>query len=351
VTRDLSPVILDLKHPIVQAPMAGGPSTAELAAAVSGAGGLGFLAAGYKTGDALREDIAALRALTDAPFGVNLFVPREDVIDEAVLAAYVERLREFGELGEPRWDDDYWQEKVDVLAVERVPVVSFTFALPDEAALRALRDAGSELWMTVTSVEEARSAVSLGFDALVLQGVEAGGHRGSLTDSDDGEGLSALALLRLVSSEFPDLPLVAAGGIADGPAVAAVLAGGAAAAQVGTAFMLSPEAATSGAHREAIGEDARTALTRAFSGRTARGIVNRFMRDHEEAAPVAYPHVHHLTSPMRAEARKRGDRDAFNLWAGQTHRLANPEPAADIVRRLSADAREALERASRRLND
>ena len=115
--------------------------------------------------------------------------------------------------------------------------------------------------------------------------------------------------------------------------------------------MLSPEAATSGAHREAIGEDARTALTRAFSGRTARGIVNRFMRDHEEAAPVAYPHVHHLTSPMRAEARKRGDRDAFNLWAGQTHRLANPEPAADIVRRLSADAREALERASRRLND
>src|SRR5689334_6330317 len=111
--------------------MAGGPSTVELAAAVSEAGGLGFLAAGYKTGDALREDIAALRALTDAPFGVNLFVPREDVIDEAVLAAYLERLQPLGALGEPRWDDDHWQAKVEVLVEEHVPVVSFTFALPD----------------------------------------------------------------------------------------------------------------------------------------------------------------------------------------------------------------------------
>jgi nitronate monooxygenase len=330
--------------------MAGGPSTAELAAAVSGAGGLGFLAAGYKTGDALREDIHALRALTGAPFGVNVFVPRRDEVDEAALAAYVERLREFAELGDPRWDDDYWQEKVDVLVEERVPVVSFTFALPDEGALRSLREVGSELWMTVTSVAEARAAAALGFDALVLQGVEAGGHRGSFEDRDEGEGLSALALLRLVASEL-DLPLVAAGGIADGPAVAAVLAAGAAAAQVGTAFMVSPEAATNDAHREALAEDAPTGLTRAFSGRTARGIVNRFMRDHEEAAPVAYPHVHHLTSPMRAEARKRGDRDAFNLWAGQTHRLARPEPAAEIVKRLSAEAREALDRASRRLLD
>jgi nitronate monooxygenase len=328
--------------------MAGGPSTVELAAAVSGAGGLGFLAAGYKTGDALREDIRALRGLTDAPFGVNVFVPRSDPVDESALTAYAERLREFGELGEPRWDDDYWQEKVEVLVAERVPVVSFTFALPDEDSLRALREAGSELWMTVTDPAEARTAVWVGFDALVLQGVEAGGHRGSFTDSDEAEGLSVLALLRLVASET-DVPLVAAGGLADGPAVAAVLAAGAVAAQVGTAFMVSPEAATTEAHRDALGEDAPTGLTRAFSGRTARGIVNRFMRDHEEAAPVAYPHVHHMTSPMRAAARARGDRDRFNLWAGQTHRLAKAEPAAEIVRRLSVEAREALERAARRL--
>jgi nitronate monooxygenase len=200
----------------------------------------------------------------------------------------------------------------------------------------------------VTSVDEARAAAWLGFDALVLQGVEAGGHRASFTDSNKGEDLSALALVRLVAAEF-DLPLVAAGGIADGPGVAAVLAAGAVAAQVGTAFMVSPEAATNDAHREALGEDAPTGLTRAFSGRTARGIVNRFMRDHDEAAPVAYPHVHHMTSPMRAAARARGDRDGFNLWAGQTHRLARAEPAADIVRRLSGEARDALERAARRL--
>jgi nitronate monooxygenase len=339
-----------LEHPIIQAPMAGGPSTVELAAAVSGAGGLGFLAAGYKTEGELREEIAELRSLTDAPFGVNLFVPREDVIDEAVLAAYLERLQPLGALGEPRWDDDRWQEKMAVLVAERVPVVSFTFALPDEGALSELRGVGSELWMTVTDVAEARAAVGLGFDALVLQGVEAGGHRASFTDSDEGEGLSALALLRLVAREFPDLPLVAAGGIADGPAVAAVLTAGASAAQIGTAFMLAPEAATNDAQREALTEDAPTGLTRAFSGRTARGIVNRFMRDHEEAAPVAYPHVHHLTSPLRAAARKRGDRDAFNLWAGQTHRLARAEPAAEIVRRMSSEAREALNSATDRLS-
>jgi nitronate monooxygenase len=339
-------ILARLSHPIVQAPMAGGPSTVELAAAVSEAGGLGFLAGGYRTADALREEIGALRSRTSAPFGVNLFVPRTDPVDEAALAGYAERLREFGELGEPRWDDDRCQEKVDVLVAERVPVVSFTFALPDEAALRSLRDAGSELWMTVTDPAEARAAVSLGFDALVLQGVEAGGHRASFTDSNEGEGLSALALLRLVASET-GLPLVAAGGIADGPAVAAVLAAGAAAAQIGSAFMLAPEAATNAAHRDALAEDAPTALTRAFSGRTARGIVNSFMRDHEEAAPVAYPQVHYLTAPLRAAARERGDRDGFNLWAGQTHRLARAEPAAEIVRRLSREARESLAQASR----
>jgi nitronate monooxygenase len=325
--------------------MAGGPSTVELAVAVSEAGGLGFLAAGYRTAEALREEIAAVRSATDAPFGVNLFVPRADEVDEAALAAYAERLREFGELGEPRWDDDQWDAKLGVLADERVPVVSFTFALPSADELRPLRDAGSELWMTVTSVDEARAAVSLGFDALVLQGVEAGGHRASFNDSNEGEGLSVLALLRLVASEL-DVSLVAAGGIADGSAVAAVLAAGAAAAQAGTAFMLAPEAATNPAHREALAEDAPTALTRAFSGRIARGIVNRFMRDHDEAAPVAYPQVHHLTSHLRAAARERGDRDGFNLWAGQTHRLARAEPAAEIVRRLSREAREALDRAS-----
>ena len=139
-----------------------------------------------------------------------------------------------------------------------------------------------------------------------------------------------------------DLPLVATGGIATGRAVAAVLAGGAAAAQLGTAFMLCPEAATAPAHREAIAGDGDTALTRAFTGRTARGIANRWMREHGAAAPSAYPDVHHLTAKIRAAAREQGDADGFHLWAGQAHELTPAEPAGDLVRRLAAEAREAL---------
>jgi nitronate monooxygenase len=152
----------------------------------------------------------------------------------------------------------------------------------------------------------------------------------------------------LVAAEV-DLPLVATGGISDGPAVAAVLAAGAAAAQVGTAFMLTPEAATNPAHRAALAEEAPTGLTRAFSGRLARGIVNRFMTEHEASAPRAYPQVHHATSPIRAAARAAGDPDGFNLWAGQAHRLARELPAADVVRILSEDARAALRSAANRL--
>lgn len=306
MTADRRPLTAErLRHPIVQAPMAGGPSTVELAVAVSEAGGLGFLAAGYRTADAVREEIRSFRSRSSAPFGVNLFVPRSDPVDEAALAAYVAGLGEGA--GEPRWDDDQFDAKLAVVAEEDVPVVSFTFALPPTSALGALRSPTRELWQTVTSVDEARAAGAAGVDALVLQGVEAGGHRGSFSD-DGSEGLSTLALLRLVAAEV-ELPLIAAGGISDGPAVAAVLAAGAVAAQIGSAFMLAPEAATNDAQREAFAEGRPTALTRAFSGRTARGIVNSFMEENPDA-PVGYPHIHHATSPLRAAARERGTRTA-----------------------------------------
>ena len=142
------------------------------------------------------------------------------------------------------------------------------------------------------------------------------------------------------------LPLVATGGLATGRAVAAVLAAGAAAAQLGTAFMLAPEAATTPAHRDALAGDGATGLTRAFTGRTARGIVNRFQREHSDGAPLGYPDVHHVTAPLRAAARERGDADGFHLWAGQAHALAEPLPAAELVRRLAAEARAALRAAS-----
>ena len=347
-------MILDrLAHPVVQAPLAGGPSTPALAIAVSDAGGLGFVAAGYRTAEQMRDDIRQVRDGTSAPFGVNLFVPGSAAVDDSALRAYVEDLRaeasRYGaEVGEPRADDDDWDAKLSVLHDEPVPVVSFTFGCPDPDVLRSLAAAGSETWVTVTSPAEARTARDAAAHALVLQGVEAGGHRATFDDFTESEGLSALALLRLVGAEI-DLPLVVTGGISDGPAIAAVLAAGAAAAQVGSAFMLTPEAATNPAHRAALGEDSPTALTRAFSGRLARGVVNRFMTEHETRAPRAYPHVHHATSPIRAAARQANDPDGFNLWAGQTHRLARELPAAEVVRILSEDARTALKSAANRL--
>ena len=208
--------------------------------------------------------------------------------------------------------------------------------------------AGAEVWVTVTGPAEARIARDAGADALVVQGVEAGGHRASF-DDDAGADLGMLAALQLIGAAV-ELPLVATGGLATGRAIAAVLAAGAAAAQLGTAFMRTPEAGTAGAHREALAAGTPTALTRAFTGRTARGIVNRFLREHSPGAPSAYPEVHHLTAPLRAAARERGDADGFHLWAGQAHALAVEEPAGELVRRLAAEAAAALEAAGRRVS-
>lgn len=329
-------LVHDLRHPIVLAPLAGGPATPALAAAVCEAGGLGFLAAGYLTADALRDDIHALREQTAAPFGVNVFVPGSPEVDEDAVRRYVERLREREgvEPGEPRFDDDDWDAKLRVLAAEQPRVVSFTFGCPSREVISSLRDAGSEVWVTVTDLAEARIAQAAGADALVLQGSEAGGHRASFVDRPGAEQLGVLALTRLVARGL-DLPLVATGGLSDGPAVAAVLAAGAAAAQLGTAFLRAPEAGTHPAHKAALATETPTALTRAFTGRLARGLVNRFLLKHDAAAPIAYPQVHHATAPLRAAARAAGDADGFNLWAGQAHALAEELPAAEILSRFT----------------
>jgi nitronate monooxygenase len=330
-----------LRHPIVQAPLAGGPSTPELCLAVAEAGGLGFLAAGYRKAEDVAEEIRGVRERTGAPFGLNLFVPGPgpDEVDEQALRAYVERLGPGA--GEPRYDDDDWEAKLALVRDERVPVVSFVFGCPAAEQVAALREAGCEVWVTVTDPEEARLVVWAGADALVCQGVEAGGHRASFVDRDGAEGLGLLALLRGVAAET-ELPLVAAGGLGDGAGVAAVLAAGASAAQLGSAFLLAPEAGTHPAYREALRGDTPTALTRAFTGRQARGLMNRFMSEHPDA-PVAYPQVHYAAAPLRAAARERGDAGGFNLWAGEAYRLAREEPAAEIVRRLAAEAAAALE--------
>lgn len=338
--------------------MGGGPSTPALAAAVSGAGGLGFVAAGYKPVDAVRADVDALRKRLpgDLPFGINAFAPPGHGADAGVVAAYAEKLRDEAErsgeaLGEPRWDDDRYAEKLDYLCADPVPVVSFTFGCPSREDVERLHRAGLEVWVTVTTPAEAATASAAGVDALVVQGIEAGGHRGGFDDAAAGD-FGLLALLSLVRAKInEETPLVATGGIATARTIAAVLAAGAAAAQLGTAFMLCPEAGTAPAHRDAIAQsEAPTALTRAFTGRLARGITNRFLREHSADAPSAYPEVHHLTAPVRAAARARGDADGFHLWAGQAYQLTEPCPAAELVTRLASEARAALAETMRRLD-
>jgi len=349
-------VILDqLGVPIVLAPLAGGPTTPQLAAAVSNAGGLGFLAAGYLSADLLRGKIKQARELTGAPLGVNVFVPGSAAAPQGVVADYAAAIAAEAnhagvELGRARFDDDDWAAKLALLTAEPPAVTSFTFGCPDPAVIAALQAAGSEVWVTVTTPSEAAQAAAAGADALVVQGSEAGGHRGGFTDDpadDAGGGFGLLSLLQLVRSRT-SLPLVAAGGISTGEAIAAVLAAGAAAAQLGTAFLRCPEAGTSQVQRTAVAAGTPTAMTRAFTGRLARGIRNQFLDDHSHHAPAAYPELHYLTSPVRAAGRDSGNPDLVNLWAGQTHELSRELPAADLVAALMNDASAALRAAASR---
>jgi nitronate monooxygenase len=326
------------ERPLVQAPMAGGASTPELVAAVAAAGGTGFLAAGYRTADAVADQVRAVREAGASAFGVNVFVPDPGPADPAALASVQEELRAESErygaaLGAPLHDDDAWEAKIDLLCALAVPVVSFTFGCPDSAVLDRLRRAGSATVMTVTTVEEARTAVERGADGVCVQGVEAGGHRASYDPRRGGDR----PLLDLLADavEAVDVPVIAAGGIMTGRDVAAVLDTGAVAAQLGTAFLRCPESGAQPVHKAALADPdyTETALTCSFTGRPARGLVNRFIREHP-GKRYAYPDVHHMTKPLRAAAAAAGDPGGMALWAGQGFRAAEDRPAAEIVERV-----------------
>lgn len=342
--------------PVIAAPMAGAGSTPELAAAVSEAGGLGFLAGGYLSADALSDQLRRARERTARPLGVNLFVPGPAT--SPGMAEYESRMRaeaiRYGvSVGSARWEDDGYPAKVELVLAERVPVVSFTFGCPGRETVRELRDAGTEVVVSVTSPAEARMAAEAGADALTVQGMEAGGHRAVFTDDRETPGggplYGVLAALRLVAAEV-ELPLIGAGGITRGEDVAAVLSAGAVAAQLGTAFLVCPEAGTSPVHRaELLSGRRETALTRAFTGLPARGLVNRFLREHSDSAPAAYPHVHHLTKPIRSAAANSGDPEGVHLWAGQNYSLVRPMAARELVELLAYEARHAVRSAGRLL--
>ncbi|MGW6458338.1 nitronate monooxygenase [Streptomyces sp. NPDC055078] len=341
----MSSALTDLcRYPIVQAPMAGGVSGPQLAAAVSEAGGLGFLAAGYKTADGMYQEIKQIRGLTGRPFGVNLFMPQPKTADPAAIEVYRHQLA--GEatwyetpLGDPDagWDDGY-EAKLAILRDDPVPVVSFTFGCPSREVLESFTRAGTFTVVTVTTPEEAQTAQRAGADALCVQGVEAGGHQGTHRDNPaaDGAGIGLLTLVALVH-ETVRLPIIASGGLMRGEQIAAVIAAGATWAQLGTAFLVSPESGAHPLHKQALTNPlfVRTELTRAFSGRPARGLVNRFMREHGPYAPAAYPQVHYLTSGLRKAAAKAGDAQGMSLWAGQGHRMARELPAGQLVELLA----------------
>jgi nitronate monooxygenase len=316
--------------------MAGGVSTPALVAAVSEAGGLGFLAAGYKTADKVAAEVAEVRKATAAPFGLNLFVvePYEPLPES--LGTYRRSLepeaRRLGVgLGDARWDDDDWLAKIDVVLDLRPDVVSFTFGCPSAAVLGRLAQSGVHSTVTVTTPAEAREAVGRGAASLCVQGPEAGGHRG-IWDPDAPPGqLPLLDLLDAIVSEVR-VPVVAAGGITDAAGVDAVIRHGAVAAQAGTAYLLADEAGTNAVHRAALADSTftRTDVTRAFTGRWARGLANRFMAEHVDA-PAGYPHIHHLTAPLRAAAVSTGDAQVTHLWAGTGYARVRSAPAADIT--------------------
>ncbi|WP_433889266.1 nitronate monooxygenase [Streptomyces sp. CA-111067] len=341
-------------HPIIQAPMAGGASNPRLAAAVGGAGGLGFLAAGYKTPEAMYEEIRQLRDQSPHPFGVNLFMPQPATADPSALAVYAEQLAGESawyatELGDPdSGTDDAYDAKVSILLEDPVPIVSFTFGCPERSVFDAFARAGTYTVVTVTSPAEALAAQWSGADAVCVQGIEAGGHQGTHRDDPalDCAGTGLLSLIPQVR-EAVQLPLIAAGGLMRGGQVAAALAAGADAAQLGTAFLVCPESGAGPLHKKAITDPvfSRTELTRAFSGRPARGLVNRFMREHGPYAPPGYPQVHHLTATVRKAAAAVGDPQGMALWAGQGHQLARELSAGRLVELLVSElhaAREAL---------
>ncbi|MEV5182911.1 nitronate monooxygenase [Streptomyces werraensis] len=343
----MSSVLTDLfPHPIVQAPMAGGVSVPQLAAAVSDAGGLGFLAAGYKTADGMYQEIKQLRGLTSRPFGVNLFLPQPETADPAAVDVYAHQLAGEAswyetELGDPESGrDDGYDAKLAVLLDNPVPVVSFHFGVPAREVIDSLHRVGTLTFVTATTAEEARAVERAGADVVIAQGVEAGGHQGTHRDVPETDG-SGVGLLSLVAQarESVGIPIVAAGGIMRGGQIAAVLAAGASAAQLGTAFVTAHESGAHALHKQALTNPlfVRTELTRAFTGRPARALVNRFLREHGPYAPAAYPEVHHLTAPLRKAAAKAGDAQGLALWAGQGHRMARELPAGQLVEVLVAE--------------
>jgi nitronate monooxygenase len=348
---------LGLRHPVIQAPLAGGGDTPALVAAVCEAGALGFVGASYLTPLQIVETARAVRAKTTRPFGINLFapLPAPEAPFEPGLA--LKRLEPFyAELALPRPEvptlkADAFGEQLAAALESGASVFSFTFGVLPTVALEAIKARGMFVIGTATTVEEAVSLETAGVDAVVTQGSEAGGHRGTFAGSFEAGLVGTMALVPQVVDAV-NVPVIASGGIMDGRGIAAALALGAHAVQMGTAFLTCHEAGIPDAYKEAIltAHEDETRLTRAFSGRPARGIVNRFMTEMETGGTgdhiLPFPLQNTLTRPLRTAAAKQARSEYLSLWAGQGLRLARRQSASELIARLARETMETLERLS-----
>lgn len=316
--------------------MAGGPTTPALVTAAAVAGGMGFLAAGYQSVDALRRDINAVRGSGTELFGVNLFITLYDDARSATTDAEIDGfsrtlsgIAEAAGLDGPapaEFTDNDYAEKIEYLCSDPVPVVSFTFGLPSGETVLRLHDVGTAVAVMVTSAHDAHKARDLGADMLIAQGMEAGGHQSTFSIADQPSGQSTLSLVKSIRAELEDACVIATGGIHTPTDVQTALDAGADAVQVGTALLNTPEAGTSSPHRFGLGrhfdslDDSTTEFTRGFSGRPARGVVNEFVRATLQA-PAAYPYNNQMTKPLRASALALEPKDGAEyvaLWCGRS---------------------------------
>jgi nitronate monooxygenase len=345
---------LRIEHPIIQAPLAGGGDTPELVAAVSNAGGIGFIGAAYRTPAQILETAHAVRAKTARPFGINLFAPLAPPAAPKNTEAALQRLAlYFAELELPaptlaEKTAESFAEQLNAALQTDASAFSFTFGVLPADAIAAIKQKNMVLFGTATTVAEAVTLEKSGVDGVVAQGSEAGGHRGTFSGDFQSGLIGSMALVPQIVDAIK-VPVIASGGIMDGRGIAAALALGAGAVQLGTAFLTCDEAGIPEAYKKAILEarEDQTRVTRAFSGRPARGIVNRFMSEVESEGPDAilpFPLQNSLTRPLRTAAAKAGRAEYLSLWAGQGVRLARRQTAAELVARLAVETESILHR-------
>ncbi|WP_349407762.1 nitronate monooxygenase [Pseudalkalibacillus sp. SCS-8] len=338
--------LFGVEYPIIQAPMAGGPTTPELVSEVSNEGGLGIIGAGYFTAEKLTSSIQEVKKRTNKPFGVNLFVVKEQFVSETDLRKSFESLGPFRE--KLKLPDELPEiktslgitELIDIVIHEEVPICSFTFGIPDKEIITRLKKHNIIVVGTATTVEEAKAVEEAGMDAVVAQGSEAGGHRATFIGHSNNGLIGTMALVPQVK-DYVHIPVIASGGIMDGRGFAAASMLGAEGVQMGTAFLTTKESGANEFHKRAVltSTEEQTVITTAFSGKAARGINNYFIHQltGEGVLIAPYPIQNSLTKPIRSEAMKQGDTRFMSLWSGQGSRMSENTTVKELFGKLVSD--------------